>query len=250
MVQIDWTEYWNEPSPMTVMTGRSGDATHDRSGHVLGSHRFISPLDPRAGQRRRLHVRQPRLEQQHLPGLLTGGNDQRCLILESRQELAQQRQRDHQSWQQRAVIPSLISSRSDHIGHFGRSSGTPERCIGHECRADDSREEAQADFADRVALAEGLAAFLSGLQMKAILLLPVTTLTSKVPQDRTNSFTEINEPSQERSQKFSLRVDAELAVDRDEVISHGAGAEKHRPRNVRCTLTSNEPSHDLGLANR
>ena len=67
--------------------------------------------------------------------------------------------------------------------------------------------------------------------------------------DRTNSFTEINEPSQERREKFSLRVDAELAVDRDEVISHCAGAEKHRPGDVGCTLTSNEPSHDLGLAN-
>lgn len=44
-----------------------------------------------------------------------------------------------------------------------------------------SSDDAQADFADRVALTEGLAAFLDGLPMRAILLLPLTTLTSRVP---------------------------------------------------------------------
>ena len=47
-VQIDWTEYWNEPSPMTAMTGRS--RPESRSASAIPTEAGKVPAQPSAGK--------------------------------------------------------------------------------------------------------------------------------------------------------------------------------------------------------
>ena len=54
---------------------------HESGRHVAGAHGFIAPFHPRARQLHRPRVGEVWFDQQHLPCLLPGGDDQRRLVV-------------------------------------------------------------------------------------------------------------------------------------------------------------------------
>ncbi len=64
--------------------------THEGSRNILGPFWLVAPLHPGPGHPRGVHIGKPRLQQEHLPGLLASRYDQRRLVLERSRQVCHQ----------------------------------------------------------------------------------------------------------------------------------------------------------------
>ena len=148
-VQIDWTEYWNEPSPMTAMTGRLRPESRSASAIPTGGRQV--PAQPAAGERVervRLGDRPCRvqvgqvgralLDQDGMigPDLVQGGEDLRGGQHAIRGPVRRRRVRRHPVRQPRVRLGGGRGVAGEQVGEPGQGQdGVAEQAVADRCAA-------------------------------------------------------------------------------------------------------------------